>query len=343
MDKNTSYKITIIVPVYNTENWLKNCLDSLVNQSLKEIELLCINDGSTDNSPAILQEYAKNDSRITLINTSHIGIGPARNLALDNAKGEYIMFVDSDDWAEPNMCEIMYNTVINKNVDIVFCANTAWRDGAVLSQIPLSTEFKKRKLKIKPSDIFTFDDICNYNMVLMLTPWAKIFNRNFLQKNNIRFGNYSWGEDQIFNIHARLLAKMCYIDDFLYNYRKARSGNSGSLAQSFPIKEIYDDISNLYRSYNKEKYLDKSFLHWVQAFPVWGYKKLPENKRMDYLKNCKSFMTKAQYKLLKKRLGKDVFANTLKSIFSVENEYSNNNKYKLISVLGAKMKVKSWR
>ena len=329
--------------MYNTEEYLKQCLDSVVNQTLQDIEILCIDDGSTDNSSAILQEYAKNDDRFVIIKTHHIGIGPVRNLALENAKGDFIVFVDSDDWAEPNLCEKLYNPAVNKNVDAVYCSNTVWENDTEMQPPPLSQIFEHYKLRIKQNEIFTFDDIANYNMTLCLTPWAKIFNRKFLLENNIRFGEYSWGEDQLFNMHVRLLAKMCYIDDFLYNYRKGRAGNSGSLANSFPIKQIYNDIKKLYYSYNKEQYLDKSLLQWAQVFPIWGYHKLAESERKAYLKNCKSFMTKAQYKMLKRRLGLDTLNNILKRTFSVENEYSANEKYKIICLLGKRIKVKSWR
>ncbi len=342
-NNNKTYKVTVIIPVYNTEEYLKQCLDSVVNQTLQDIEILCIDDGSTDNSSAILQEYAKNDDRFVIIKTHHIGIGPVRNLALENAKGDFIVFVDSDDWAEPNLCEKLYNTAVNKNADAVYCSNTVWENDTEMQPPPLSQIFEHYKLKIKQNEIFTFDDIANYNMTLCLTPWAKIFNRKFLSANNIRFGEYSWGEDQLFNMHVRLLAKMCYIDDFLYNYRKGRVGNSGSLANSFPIKQIYNDIKKLYYSYNKEQYLDKSLLQWAQVFPIWGYHKLAESERKAYLKNCKSFMTKAQYKMLKRRLGLDTLNNILKRTFSVENEYSNNEKYKIICLLGKRIKVKSWR
>lgn len=97
-------KVSIIVPVYNVEEYLVKCLDSLVNQTLKEIEIICINDGSTDNSLEILNTYAQKDSRITIIDKKNEGVSAARNTGLNISKGEYIMFVDSDDYLElPNV------------------------------------------------------------------------------------------------------------------------------------------------------------------------------------------------------------------------------------------------
>ena len=91
-------KISVIVPVYNVEKYLKECLDSIINQTFKDIEIICVNNGSTDSSCEILNEYAKNDNRIKIINSENIGVGNARNLGLQAVTGEYISFVDSDDF-----------------------------------------------------------------------------------------------------------------------------------------------------------------------------------------------------------------------------------------------------
>ena len=96
----TEVKVSVIIPLYNVENYLKQCLDSVVNQTLKEIEIICINDGSTDNSKQILEDYARKDDRIKIINRKNSGQGVARNVGIKYAKGEYIGFVDSDDWVD---------------------------------------------------------------------------------------------------------------------------------------------------------------------------------------------------------------------------------------------------
>ena len=111
-------KVSIIVPVYNVEKYLSKCLDSIVNQTLKDIEIICINDGSVDNSQSVLEAYAKKDTRIKVINQENLGLSCARNKGIDIAQGEYIGFVDSDDWIDLEFYEELYNNAINTQSDI---------------------------------------------------------------------------------------------------------------------------------------------------------------------------------------------------------------------------------
>ena len=115
-------KVSIIVPVYNVEKYLCQCLESLVHQTLTDIEIICVNDGSTDNSLGILNKYAQLDSRIKVFSQKNQGVSSARNLGLEKVNGEYITFVDSDDWIELNACEILYNTAQERNTDILLCS-----------------------------------------------------------------------------------------------------------------------------------------------------------------------------------------------------------------------------
>ena len=113
-------KISVIVPVYNVEKYLLECLDSIINQTLKEIEIICVNDGSTDNSLSILKEYASKDNRIILIDKENEGLGYTRKVGLDNATGKYILFCDSDDfYSELTAFEELYNYIEKVKVDVV--------------------------------------------------------------------------------------------------------------------------------------------------------------------------------------------------------------------------------
>lgn len=112
-------KVSVIVPVYNVENYLEYCLSGLLNQTLQDIEIICVNDGSTDNSINILQRYQQTDNRIKIITQSNSGQGTARNNAIDIANGEYIGFVDPDDYVSPQMFETLYNQAKAYNADLV--------------------------------------------------------------------------------------------------------------------------------------------------------------------------------------------------------------------------------
>ena len=109
--------INIIVPVYNTATYLPQCLDSLVNQTYRDIEIICVNDGSTDNSPDILKAYAERDSRILVIHQENLGLSDARNKGLESARGEWVMFVDSDDWIGTDCCKTLLSHT-DKQTDV---------------------------------------------------------------------------------------------------------------------------------------------------------------------------------------------------------------------------------
>lgn len=112
-------KVSVIIPVYNVEEYLVKCLESVVNQTLQDIEIICVNDGSTDNSYEILKQYAKLDKRIILVDKENEGASAARNTGMQYSRSEYILFLDSDDRLQPETCEVVYNTAITDKSDLV--------------------------------------------------------------------------------------------------------------------------------------------------------------------------------------------------------------------------------
>ena len=124
-------KVSVIVPVYNVDLYLVECLDSIINQTLKEIEIICVDDCSTDNSYMILEEYSKKDSRIKLIkHKENRGLGPARNTGIENATGEYISFIDSDDYVSLDFLENLYSTAKKFDLDISITQNVIENDNS---------------------------------------------------------------------------------------------------------------------------------------------------------------------------------------------------------------------
>ena len=116
--KNQKPLVSVIVPVYNVEKYLEECLDSIINQTLEDIEIICVNDGSTDNSLKILKKYAKKDNRIKIINQKNCGLGCARNSGLNQSQGDYIFFLDSDDYLNPNILEKLYPKALESHSEI---------------------------------------------------------------------------------------------------------------------------------------------------------------------------------------------------------------------------------
>lgn len=216
-------KISIIIPIYNVEDYLKQCLDSVVNQTLQDIEIICINSASEDNSYQILQEYIKKDKRITVINlTENLGQGIARNQAIKEANGEYIIFLDADDWLELNACEIAYNEILKKKCDFVKFAYSKYDENTqnILEQ------YSAVDVLIKNSNN---SDIRNTNIDFLRAcySWSQIYNREFLIKNDIKFANLRLCEDVPFIIKTWITAEsFSTIRIPLYYYRINRLKNT---------------------------------------------------------------------------------------------------------------------
>lgn len=148
-------KVSIIIPVYNMEQYLIKCLDSVINQTLQDIEIICINDGSTDHSLEILKEYASKDNRIIIIDKENGGLSSARNAGIKKSTGEYIGFVDSDDWISLDYFELLYNTATKHNADIACCSISKVIEGNPRKYFEIKNEkvYKETKDKYKAADI----------------------------------------------------------------------------------------------------------------------------------------------------------------------------------------------
>lgn len=186
-------KVSIIVPVYNTEKFLDTCLSSLVNQTLNDIEIICVNDGSTDNSLDKINSYAQKDSRIKVINQENKKQGAARNNGLRAATGEYIGFVDSDDWVDLNYYEKLYNTAKKYNSDIALAANIRIGNGKTKKRLDITKEEVANTLQEK---------IDIGNQAKNPCPTNKIYRHSMLKDNNITWPEGVYCEDKLFTIKA---------------------------------------------------------------------------------------------------------------------------------------------
>ena len=233
-------KVSIIIPIYNTEKYLRQCLDSVVNQTLKEIEIICVNDGSTDNSPQILEEYAQKDKRIKVIDIENSGPGAARNTGMEYAKGEYIGFVDSDDWLDKCMYEKLYKNAKLYDSDMVMC--------------PIKLFNNNDKIKLKHNlSYFALDcfndsfDNCVFDskktkdflFSISVTTFNKIYKTEFMERINAKFPEGLIFEDNTFFYQTYLMAsRISLIRDFLYFYRVNRADS----IMSSPNKNFFDVI-----------------------------------------------------------------------------------------------------
>lgn len=188
-------KLSIIVPVYNVEKYLPKCLESLIKQTLKDIEIICVNDGSMDNSLAILKEFASKDSRIRIIDNQHQGVAKTRNTGIEQSTGEYIGFVDSDDYIDIDFFEKLYNSATKSNSDIAIASILKHKNFFNI----YNAKYTKEETAITIQDKIK---LCEDKKHFFFYAWNKIYHSGFIKKNNIKFSEGQIYEDVMFAIKA---------------------------------------------------------------------------------------------------------------------------------------------
>lgn len=225
MEVNNAPILSIIIPVYNVELYLKNCLDSILNQNINNYEIILINDGSTDNSSIICDEYVNKYSNIKVIHKSNGGLSDARNNGLKIAKGKYILFIDSDDFIEPESLKNIIKYTVN-NVDIIFLDAYKYFDNKSIEKV--DTDFCTEKLKTNNKDIL-LDNISRMNK-FSGSACSKAIRREFLLDNNILFENNITMED--IDLNLKILTKINTSDYYSGKYYYYRQNRKNSITNS---------------------------------------------------------------------------------------------------------------
>ncbi len=278
---NTS--ISIVIPVYNVEKYLAKCLDSLVSQTFQNFEVICVNDGSTDNSLQILNQYAAKDPRIKVFSQQNGGAAKARNLALSKASGTYIMFCDSDDWFEPDMCETMYREMTSHDVDMVCCN-------------PNVIDEQHDILRIDDLDSYEnkFSGICELSYPVVtktsVTLWNKIFKKSLIDQYGICFPETSCYEDDGFYFqYVSVAENILFINKRLYNYLRRENSLMGQAAKrdiAHPYEKFY--VAEFYYKFllkhNLFEQKSSFFYHYLMDCGVWG-KKIWSKEQYPQVKN----------------------------------------------------------
>ncbi len=272
-------KVSIIIPVFNTSMYLRQCLDSVINQTLREIEIICVDDGSTDNSLEILKEYQQADNRIKILTQNHKKQSAARNYGLSAACGEYIGFVDSDDWCELDMYEKLYKKAKETDSDITMCAVTTYNDNN-------SNEFSESNtyanLDIFPKvffeRVFSPNETLDFLMDICVYPVNKIIKRELVDKNKIKFPeNIHNYEDGIFFFNVWLSARrISIIKDFGYFYRMY-SETSTSYSNDFnkiQIFEAFDEKKKILKKHKVYNKIKKEFTSCKQKCLILWFSKI---------------------------------------------------------------------
>lgn len=291
-------KISVIIPIYNVAQYLPRCLDSILNNTYKNLEIICVNDGSTDNSAVILEQYAAKDSRIIAMNQENAGVSAARNTGLDVATGDFIAFIDSDDWVHPQYFEILILVQGQTNADIVACK--------YISIEEYTSEFP-------PIDCKTAEVISMSNTDALKTGWLKrlvwgrLYKHSFI--SDLRFENgMQWGEDTVFSV--RLLcrpANVALINLKLYYYfqRETSAMRTVALHDKFALARYYmahyDSVDTKIQQY---VYLSESIKQALsnRYSGMFGSNDLEQHECAVLLEQCKAKMRESDIMSKKEKL-----------------------------------------
>lgn len=225
-------KITVIVPVYNVENYLNKCLDSLINQTYKNLEIIVINDGSTDNSGKICQEYAQKDNRIIYIEKENGGQSEARNMDLDRMTGSYVTFVDSDDWVELDYVEVLYNKLIEYQADIAVGNYYSYNEQEGIFYFHIFGNSYYEKVYDNVSIFENFYESEHMKNFALICVGGKLYKSDLFRE--LRFEVGKLGEDGYLNQKIYLLAeKTIYLNAGLYAYRQREGSSSRSWTEKW--------------------------------------------------------------------------------------------------------------
>ena len=259
-------KVSVVVPVYNVQLYLDQCVQSILNQTLREIEIIFVDDGSTDNSLAILEKYQQIDSRIKIIKQKNQFAGVARNNGMREAKGKYIIFLDSDDFFEKEMLKTAFDYAEKYNVPIVIFGNWEYDNQ--------TKKDKKKEFVFKKTIVKSREDLgINLFNYTSPVPWNKLINLQFIKKNNLLYKSIRKNEDEHFNrIIVAFADRICFVHKRFVHYRcnneKSLQGNRQIDVETLKcgllaIKYLKSDLesSGLFKGDVKNAYIRLAFYH----------------------------------------------------------------------------------
>lgn len=249
--------VSVIVPMYNVEQYLKQCLDSIVNQSYHNLQIIAVDDGSPDRCGEIAERYAESDSRIICIHKKNEGLGYARNTGLKYATGEYVIFVDSDDWIDSDHIERLVSVAKDKKVDAVVHSYKVWHDANKIVRYPLlKTGRYENVIDEVLYPMLAASDTTSSDATLPVGAWSKLYKRDIIEKNNLLFTNEKEfiSEDIFFNIeYLSRCTSVAIVEEYGYNYRM----NQNSICNTYNPKRtvqtflFYTKLKECIAKYNE--------------------------------------------------------------------------------------------
>lgn len=253
-----NFKVSVIIPVYNVEQYLAQCLDSIVNQTLKDIEILCINDGSKDSSKEILEQYQAQDSRIIVVNKANAGYGAACNTGLRLARGEFISIIEPDDFIDNKMFEEMYNLAVKNDTDIVKSSFYEYKDSQISGEESI-VKINWSEQYDMPETVFKVSD-CSQLLYFHPSIWSCLYKKDFLYENNIKFveaKGAGW-VDNPFQVETLCRAeRILYTDKAYYYYRLTNPNSSSNIVN---ISNPFDRSDEVHEFLEKNNIKDENIL-----------------------------------------------------------------------------------
>lgn len=271
-------KVSIVIPIYNVEPYLEECLASAIGQTLKEIEVICVNDGSTDNSMDIVRKYAKNDSRICIVEKENGGLSSARNAGMDAAKGEYILFLDSDDWILPETLEEIYEIAVKNDLDNVYFNAAVFYDSDIIKETEsgYSNYYKRKGIY---EGVYTGAELGEKimrNGDFRPSACLQMPKREMLQKYHLHFYEGIIHEDNLFTIQSMILEdKVMFIDKDYYR-RRMRSDSIVTTRKGVRNAIGYFTCMRETGIFIQDKELREEYYFEIENYLVWLKKKAIE-------------------------------------------------------------------
>ena len=283
--------ISVIVPVYNVEKYLKQCLDSILVQTFSNIEIICVNDGSTDNSRKILEEYKNRDSRIKIVDKKNGGLSSARNAGMKVAVGEFISFIDSDDWIEPTMLEKLYESMTTHNTDITICAVHQFDEQKQKNDD--SNKYYTLEYFDESFDncAFSYVDVRPFIMDVCVMAWNKLYRRSHIDECQAEFPDGLIFEDGPFFFSIFFKTKrVSIVRDFLYNYRINRTGSIIQKAgkKFLDVIDVVELMFNSVKQLENEEEIRKTFCKKKVEDFIYRFENLDSKYKSQFAKKLKN-------------------------------------------------------
>ena len=277
-------KISIIVPIYNVSQYLDKCISSMLSQTHDNIEVILINDGSTDESPSIIAKY-QFDKRVVCFNQENAGVSAARNRGIEAATGDFIGFVDSDDFIENEMYERLLDAQVFDDADMSVCNyNLVYDDGQV--------EYKYSKMRDETA--YVYQDVYGYFSKYCARPkpnnyiWTRLYKAEIIKNSNVRFENFRLADDTLFNFKLMpYIRKVAFIDEGHYNYLQRNNSNVYTAAKKCNLAQVYADSFDALLNHYKSC---PAFEPFLECMPLHAFTRL----RSVYFYSRLAKMTEAE-------------------------------------------------